>query len=246
MSRTFEILHGAQLRSTKIETSRVARPPLPASSAPEDIRAGVESEIRNLVQGLIIAQGQRALKTVAFCGINEGAGCSWVCARAAEAVAALSSGRVCVVDANIRNPTLHDQFRVENVAGFADALADPRPVGEFVRRTWSERLWLMTSGSAPSNPDGMLDPERLRRRVEELRHDFDYFLIDTPPMSLYSDATLLGQMADGVILVIGSASTRREAARMAKESLDAAGVCVLGAVLNRRTYPIPEAIYRRL
>jgi Mrp family chromosome partitioning ATPase len=70
--------------------------------------------------------------------------------------------------------------------------------------------------------------------------------MDTPPMSSYSDAALLGQLTDGVILVIDSASTRREPARIAKENLEAAKIPVLGAVLNRRTYPIPEALYRRL
>ena len=79
-----------------------------------------------------------------------------------------------------------------------------------------------------------------------MRSHFDYVLVDTPPADSYADALLLGQMTDGIILVVGSHLTRRESARIAKESFDGAGIPVIGAVLNKRTYPIPEALYRIL
>jgi len=241
MSRTFEILRSEQIRAATLSPSKRG----PANRAEVDTNASVENAIRSLTQHLFVLQSPdaHAPKAVAFSGVDEGAGCSWVCARAGEALAAQSSGRVCVVDANVLNPSLHHQFRVENVRGFADAIADSEPMEKFVRRTWSDRLWLICAGSAPN---GAPDPARLRGRIAELREDFDYLLIDTPPLSRHADAALLGLLSDGVVLVIGSDSTRREAARAAKESLEATGAHVLGAVLNRRAYPIPAAIYRRL
>ena len=95
-------------------------------------------------------------------------------------------------------------------------------------------------------PNGSLNPARLRSRIAELRDEFDYVLVDTPAIHLYGDAVLLGQLTDGIILVVGSNTTRRESARLAKESIEAAQVPVLGAVLNRRTFPIPEMIYQNL
>jgi Mrp family chromosome partitioning ATPase len=71
-------------------------------------------------------------------------------------------------------------------------------------------------------------------------------LIDAPGISVCGDAQLLGQIADAAILVIEANSTRRLTARKAKESLDAAGVRLLGTVLNNRIFPIPEGIYRKL
>ena len=71
-------------------------------------------------------------------------------------------------------------------------------------------------------------------------------LIDAPPINTYVDAALLGRMADGLVMIVQANHTRREAAQRAKEILDAAGVRVLGAVLNKRTFPIPEFLYRRL
>jgi capsular exopolysaccharide synthesis family protein len=207
----------------------------------------VENEIVKLVQRVFVLPGTtQAPEVVAFCGIQEGAGCTWVCAHASEVLAEQVAGRVCVIDANLRRPSLHEHFRVERGSGFADAMKDSGPVAEFARPTWMSKLWLMTSGAVGSEPNGALNPARLRTRIAELRAEFDYLLLDTPPMSSWSDAALIGQLADGVVLVVDSTSTRREPARIAKESLEAARVPVLGAVLNRRTYPIPEALYRRL
>jgi len=82
--------------------------------------------------------------------------------------------------------------------------------------------------------------------MKELRAEFDYVLVDAPPVNLYADAILLGQLADGVVLVVQANSTRRETARKVKETLQAAKVNLLGTVLDKRTFPIPEPFYRRL
>jgi len=82
--------------------------------------------------------------------------------------------------------------------------------------------------------------------MTELRTAFDYVLIDAPPVSPYTDASLLGQLADGVVLVLEANSTRRETAREAKQSLEAANSRVLAAVLNKRTFPLPDFIYHNL
>jgi Mrp family chromosome partitioning ATPase len=79
-----------------------------------------------------------------------------------------------------------------------------------------------------------------------MRAAFEFVLIDAPPASLYADAPLLGQLADGVVLVVEAHSTRREPALAAKASLEAANARVLAAVLNKRTFAIPEIIYRNL
>jgi Mrp family chromosome partitioning ATPase len=121
-----------------------------------------------------------------------------------------------------------------------------QPLSDFVQPTWTSNLWLMAAGSAGSDPSCALNPAHLRNRFAELRAEFDYLLIDTPALSCHADAALIGLLTDGAILVVASNSTRREAARRAKEDLDAARVPVLGVVLNRRTYPIPEALYQIL
>jgi protein-tyrosine kinase len=247
LSRNFDILHREAVRPAEFRPIAVAPPPAARKTGARDHRADVENEILKLVQRVFVLPGAaQAPEAVAFCGIEEGAGCSWVCARAGEVLAEQVAGRVCVIDANLRRPSLHQHFRVERGAGFVDAMNDSLPVAEFTRPTWISKLLLMTAGTAGSEPNVALNSARLRTRFAELRAEFDYLLVDTPPMNSYTDAALLGQLTDGVVLVIGSNVTRREPARIAKESLEAARIPVLGAVLNRRTYPIPEALYQRL
>jgi len=92
----------------------------------------------------------------------------------------------------------------------------------------------------------LLPPDELRKRLEQLRDMFEYMLIDAPGTSVCGDAQLLGQVADAAILVIEASSTRRMTARRAKETLEAGGVRLLGTVLNNRSFPIPESLYKRL
>ena len=151
-----------------------------------------------------------------------------------------------LVDANLRLPSLAAQFQIESDTGFANAMKSSQPMSDFARNVRPNKLWVLTSGATGNEPDGSLNPARLREKFSELRSQFDYVLVDTPPTDSYADALLLGQMTDGIILVVGSNLTRRESARIAKESFDGAGIPIIGAVLNKRTFPIPEALYRIL
>ena len=212
-----------------------------------DRSAIADDEITKLVHRVFILPGTaKCPRMVAFCGVDRGAGCSWVCARTSEVLAEQATGTVCAVDGNLRSPSLGSHFLIESGAGFANAMKGSQPLSEFARNVRPNKLWVLPSGPTTNEPNGDLNPARLREKFSRLRADFDYILLDTPPTDSYADALLLGRMADGIILVVGSNLTRRESARIAKESFDAAGIPIIGAVLNKRTYPIPEALYRIL
>jgi protein-tyrosine kinase len=207
----------------------------------------VDDEIAKLVQRVFVLPGTaKAPGAAAFCAVEAGAGCSWICAQSGEALAAQAPGSVCVIDANLRGPSLHEYFELEVENGFTEAMRDSRPVSDFAKRIGKSSLWVMTAGAAERDLNRVLNPARLHARFSELRAQFDYLLIDTPAAGLFPDGVLLAQMADGVVLVIGSNSTRRESAKIVKDNFDAARVSVVGVVLNKRTFPMPEALYRRL
>jgi Mrp family chromosome partitioning ATPase len=92
----------------------------------------------------------------------------------------------------------------------------------------------------------MVSGDGMKERISELRKEFEFVLIDAPPLNTYADGTALGQLADGVVLVLEANCTRREVASRAAENLRAAQIPILGAILNKRTYPIPEMLYRIL
>ena len=113
-------------------------------------------------------------------------------------------------------------------------------------RCSESNLWLLSCGSQVAETPRLLNSESLKLRFAELRKEFDYVLVDMPPLNQYADAMAMGQFTDGIVLVLEANATRKESALKAIETLRAAQVEVLGAILNRRTFPIPESVYRRL
>ena len=204
----------------------------------------IREELLKLVQKLFLRSGDHPVKVVMFAGTECGSGCTSVCAGAAEALAAQVDGSVCVVDANLRFPALHHWFSADNQCGLTDAIAKREPICNFARRLQDSNLWFVTAGSKSSA--ALPSICRVTERLTELRNVFSYVLIDVPPVIAYADGMQVAQLADGVVLVLASNASRKEAARRAKESLEFARVRILGAVLNKRTFPTPEFLYSRI
>lgn len=203
-------------------------------------------EIMKLIQRLFISPGTAVPQVVVVAGIEQGSGCSWVCARIAEFLASHFDRSVCLVDANPHSVSPEDQADSED----AGAIVDPEwllsPVGHSAPPFAEANLWLLSYRPISGGWRKPESLERLESRLSELRKDFSCILIDAPPINVYGDALLFGRMADGLVMVLEANRTRREAAQKAKRMLDTAGVTVLGVVLNKRTFPIPEFLYRRL
>jgi Mrp family chromosome partitioning ATPase len=148
------------------------------------------------------------------------------------------------VDANLASPQLHVPLCGANPIGFAEALVTDGPIGNFAMPLGARNLWLIPAGLTKPGVYPLL--ERFRERFEELRATFDYILISAPALDRETEATLIGQLADGVVLIVEAHRSRRETVRRVKEQLEIARVQLLGAVLDQREFPIPEKLYRKL
>lgn len=245
MSRNFELLERASKELEGFNSAGQIIPKAERISPPPDARTLSREELVKLVQRIFLLDHD-VRRMVVFTAVENSTGCTSICAGAAEAIAAQVDAPVCVVDANVRRPALHLCFGTENLKGLTDAVFKPGPIREFVQKLPGRNLWLLPCGSMSSQLSAVIKTEHLQARISELRKEFAYVLIDSPAVSEYTDAVLLGRLTDGAILVLESNSTRREVARIAKEDLEAARVRVLGAVLNKRTFPIPQFLYDRL
>jgi capsular exopolysaccharide synthesis family protein len=205
-----------------------------------------QEETLKLVQRVFLLQAGEVPRTVIFAGIDHGNGCSRVCARTAQVLAANVSGKVCIVDANLRSPSLPEYFGMTNHHGLTDSLLQDGPIMSFAKPTGTANLWLLSCGSLAADSANLLNSDRLKARLAEMRKEFEFVLIDTPALSQYADAVSLGRLSDGMVFVLEANSTRRESAIKVMENLRASNVQILGAVLNKRDYPIPESVYHRL
>jgi Mrp family chromosome partitioning ATPase len=203
-------------------------------------------EALRLAQQVFFLQAQELPRVVVFAGIDHGNGCSQMCASVAEILARNARGPVCLVEANFRSPALPELFGATNHRGMTDALLQPGPINSFTKMVTPKNLWLLSSGSLAADSPSLLASERLRERLVELRQSFDFVVIDAPPLIRYSDALVLGQSSDGLVLILEANVTRRESASAVAANLRSAKIPILAAVLNKRTFPIPQKIYSRL
>lgn len=215
-----------------------------AAVTPATIKPGLE-QIHSFVQQVFLGTGT-VPRSIVFTSTEPGTGCSWVTAHTAEVLAGKIAGGVCVVDANLREPGLHQQFEMENGPGLSEALQHPDPIRNLLRPTPLPNLFVITAGRLASDSQGLVASDRMRMRVHELRSEFDFVLIDAAAMNVANDAVSVGSISDGVVLVLKANASRKETARQAVQDLQAGKAKVLGAVLNQRQFPIPEALYKRL
>jgi capsular exopolysaccharide synthesis family protein len=258
MSKNFELMQEAL---GERESEAAAPAPIPEATtivfpgsrvesnghadAPDFDRVAQE-ECLKLVQRIFLGQAANRSRVIVFAGVDPGDGCSRICAEAARALAASTSGSICLVEANFRTPSLSGFFGVRDDRGLADSLLEQGGIRSFARQLKPSNLWLLSAGAMVPDSPSLLNSDRLKLRLQELREEFDYILFDAPPLNLYGDAIAVGRNADGLVVVLQADSTRRESALKGLESLRDAHIEVLGAVLNRRTFPIPEFVYRRL
>jgi hypothetical protein len=250
MSRIFEVLERVQQEQELFCVPPVTKeaPAIGTSTGKfslPDMDAFTREEVLKLVRHLFWgADGnvRRGPRRVVFCGVDKTDGSNLICALAGRTLAQQVQAQVCVVDANSRMCASRSLFDV--AWSDSSTQSESRTPHRCLRQV-TDNLWLVSGNPLAAN-GGIPHLEQVRVWIKELGDEFAYVLINAPPAGLYSDAGLLGQIADGVVLVLEANSTRRMAARTAKRALEGANVPILGTVLNDRTFPIPERIYRML
>ncbi len=136
-----------------------------------------------------------------------------------------------VVDCDLRKPMLHNYFETRNMTGLVDILTMRRKPKD----VWHEpmlKLKLVTAGPPPLNPAELLSSTRFAEFLKLARQEFDYVLVDTPPVTVVTDSAIVGALGDGVLLVVDAQGTRKNVLRQAMRDLEGVGARVLGTVRN--------------
>ena len=253
MSKNFELLRQtgfglgtAPTPRTREGSAAAEHVPSASSEVLTSLERAVREETLKLAQRLFLTREEVAPKAVLFAPIDTDDGCGWLCSVTARMLAKSIPGSVCAVEGNFRSPSLSDNFGVDRDRGLVDSLEQGGSIRQFARSIGPDNLWLLSAGATVQASTMLVNSDRLRDRLAELREEFDYLLVSAPPLSDFADGMVLGRMMDGVVLVLEADTTRREAAVRVTEGLRNSRIPVLGAVLNNRTFPIPAAVYKRL
>lgn len=192
---------------------------------------GVAAEAyRSLRTNLLYALVDAPPKIVVFTSPGPGEGKSTTCANLGV-VLAQAGKKTLLLDCDFRKPVMHKFFGERNLRGIVDVLVGERSL----QRVWHEPLTMLkmvSVGSVPPNPTELLGSRRFSDLLNTARQDFDYVLVDAPPVGLVSDPAILATQGDGVMLVLDAQSTRKGALREGVRSLEAVGANILGTVMN--------------
>lgn len=147
-------------------------------------------------------------------------------------VYAQSDKKVILIDADLRKPTLHHTLQKSNRAGLSHVLTGQAPYQSVIQNSPLDNLDLITSGPIPPNPSELLSSPKMKGLLDSLAELYDIILFDAPPVLAVTDSQVLSAYCNGVILVVHSGKTKKEALLKAKSNLERAQARVLGVVLN--------------
>ena len=190
--------------------------------------ASIFGKLKSNIDFSFVEEKQR---TILFTSALPNEGKTTIAVNVAVAMAA-SDQKTILVDADMRNPSSHLLFNLVNSRGLSDIISQSCDWRQFIYKTKVPNLYLITAGRKPSNPSRFLNSERFRNLLTELAAEFDYIVLDTPPVLLVPDTQIISAHVDGVILVIKNGKTPRESVKEAHETLLRANANVIGAVLN--------------
>ena len=150
--------------------------------------------------------------------------------------AALAEGgkRVLFVDADLRKSVLMGRHRVsQEVKGLSHYLSGQAALGDVVCSTQEEGLHVIYAGIVPPNPSELLGQDKFAHMIENAKKEYDYIIIDAPPLGSVIDAAVIAKACDASVLVIAANAVSYKFVRTVKDQLDKTGCPILGVVLNK-------------
>lgn len=196
-------------------------------------RSPISEQYRTIRTNLQFASVDSDLRSILLTSAGPSEGKSMTTANLAI-VYAQQGKRVLLVDADLRKPTIHYTFRLDNLRGLSNILVGETSLRDAVESSDVENLDLISCGPIPPNPSELLGSKRMQFFIEEAKQSYDIVIFDMPPVLAVTDAQVMSNFVDGTILVVRSKQTENDAANRAMEALQSVNANVLGAVLNDR------------
>jgi polysaccharide biosynthesis transport protein len=191
-----------------------------------------EESIDSLRVGLILSDQNRDLQVIAVTSAVHSEGKSSVSSQLAVSIGRSIKEPVLLIDGDLRLPDVHHIFEISNDLGLAAVLDGRATVQEAIITTWSDTVHLLPAGRLKKSPHKLMSVEVLTKLLDELRTQYRYIIIDTPPILSASEALLLAKVADGTVLSTRRNVSRENQVRIAYERLMKAGARPMGAVFN--------------
>ena len=194
---------------------------------PKSITAESYRSLRTNIQYSSI---DKQVKTLVVTSSNAGEGKSTVAGNLAYTF--FQSGkRVLIIDCDLRKPSLHKKFNVSNEVGLTDVLVGTSELNKVMQKI-DDNLYLLTTGTLPPNPAEIIGSNTMENFLDECKINFDYIILDTPPILPVTDSKLLAIKADATVLVVRSEISKSKHVSQAFKELEKVNANVIGTILN--------------
>jgi len=194
-------------------------------------RSHAAEAFRTLRSSLKFAGLGKPLKTILITSPEPSEGKSTVSANLAVAFAQAGQ-KTLIIDADLRRPRVHENFNLDREVGLTTLLVGEASMEEVIKQTGIDNLYAITCGPIPPNPAELLESERMREVLEELKQKFDIIIVDSPLVMGMADSVILSSICDGTLIVTRYNVTSRSALNQARRMLENVKANILGAVLN--------------
>lgn len=211
-----------------VPTTRGTTSPLLNAGAP----ASFAEAIRAIRTAVVFSSASDGARTVMVTSTAPSEGKTVVSSNLAMALAQAEQ-RTLLIDGDMRRPRVHDVFAFEQEPGLSNVLVGGTALQQAIRPTNQAFLSVLPAGHIPPNPAELLGSPKYRRLIEQLGKDFDWIVVDAPPVMAVTDASVISHDVGGVVFVVGSEMTPRRNAQTAIDQLAAAKARLIGVVLNR-------------
>lgn len=226
------------------QSAELIAPPLPSSvHARQPLADYCQTLFARL--GLGATDTSRPIRSLGVTSCSRGEGVTTVAAQLAATAARSLGLPVVLVDCNCANPGVHRAFDLPIGPGLRGALSETRPVSEFVQPSSVANLSLLTAGGPGQGTALELNSPNVACLLGELKQEFSLLIVDLPAIG-HGVAAGIGALLDGLLLVVEAEKVRWEAAQRTTASLRGAGGNLLGVVMNKRKYHVPDWLYDNL
>lgn len=209
---------------------------VPAADGSLVIAQGNDSVVaeayRTLRTAILFSSPEQAPQTMMFTSALESEGKTTSSLNTAIVFARLGS-RVLVIDADMRRASCHRRFGVSNDCGLSEVLTGQKPAADVIKKTAVEGVYMLSAGSLAPNPTELLGSRAMRDLLAACAEEFDYVIVDSPPVMAVNDAVVVAHMVDGVVMVVRAHHTPKKILQRAESRLLHARAHMLGVLLNK-------------
>jgi capsular exopolysaccharide synthesis family protein len=204
---------------------------IPHRASHLDPRSSVAETFRSLRTTILFAGLDKDIHVLALSSSAPQEGKSTTSSNLAIVMAQMGK-KTLLVDADLRRPVQHSVFGLPREPGLTNLLFDRATFDEAIQATDVPNLYLLACGIIPPNPSELLGSNRMIQLIQRLREEFDFVLLDTPPVVAVTDALILGHVADATVIITRAGVSRIDALLRAMDSVERSGANLLGVVLN--------------